>query len=250
MSARAFAAIAGIVVMTTMSNATSVRQERAVTSDATREPVIGLLNIPDVVAGGCGPEQPSRLDVLDAPLGALVQGSVTLRVKGRSSDGSSCEAADVVLSSSGNGSEEDVPTEESDAEVRALIVYERSGEWFRIALNDGSGWVHADPQNFLQYPDLLINRLAYVRKGWDGTLWREPGGVAAMVPETWTTHLGDDLNAEVLSVRRVGKQRWIHVRLVTESCGQILPGLQPVTGWIRAYDSSGRPAAWFYSRGC
>jgi hypothetical protein len=242
--------MAGIVVMTTMSDASSARQERAVTSDATREPVIGLLNIPDIVGGGCGPEQPASLDVLDSPLGALVEGSVTLHVKGRSSDGRSCEAADVVLSSWNNGSEDDVPTEESDDEVPALIVYERSGEWFRIALNDGSGWVHDEPQNFLPYPDLLINRMAYVRKGWDGMLWREPGGAAAMVPEAWTTHLGDDLNAEVLAVHRVGKERWIHVRLVTESCGGTLPGVQPVTGWIRAYDPSGRPAAWFYSRGC
>jgi hypothetical protein len=224
-------------------------QERAVATDQTYEPVAGLLDIPDVVGDGCGVDPPKSLDVFDSPAATAPRGSLRLAVRRSGGDVTTCEAPAFIVRAADGISE--ALSEESDYEVQSLVVYEHSGDWFRIALRRGSKWVRHDPRAFLAYPDLLLNRLAYVRKGWNGTLWPEPGsGAGDAVPFEWRKHLRDDVNAEVLGVRLVGKNPWIQVRLVTESCGETVPGVDPVTGWIPAYSPSGRPAAWFYSRGC
>jgi hypothetical protein len=246
---RALATAAGIALAATMS-AGAGAQERAVTTDQTREPVVGLLDVPDLVGNGCGAtEAPKGLAVFDTPAVQAPRGALRADVRGRSKDGASCEAVALVVR--GPGVSTEALTEESGYEVPALIVYERSGEWFRIALHPGSAWVQHEPRDFLPYPDLLSERLAYVRKGWNGALWDEPGsGPGATVPRAWREHLGQDLTATVLAVRRVGSDTWIQLRLLTESCGETVPGVESVTGWIHAYTASGRPAAWFYSRGC
>ena len=234
----------------TLSTTTSGSQERAVATEATRETVIGLLDIPDIVGGGCGPATPATRDVFDEPTDAAPLGALTLVVRGRSADGGTCDAPHLVLHSKHAQQDLSVPTEESDYEVQALVVYERSGEWFRVALTPGSGWVRGTPQHFLRYPELLLQRLAYINKHWNGQLWSQPAGAARAVPAEWRAHLGDDINAEVLAVRHHGHDSWIQVRLLAESCGETVPGVKPLTGWIRAYAQSGRPAAWFYARGC
>ena len=246
---RAFHGLA-IALATTLSGATSAGQERAVATGATGETVVGLLDIPDLVGGGCGLATPSSLDVFSDPTDPASRGSLTFMVHGRSKDGGTCDEGRLVLRASHTPQDLGVPTEESDYEVQALVVYERSGEWFRVALPRGSGWVRGTAQDFLPYPDLLVRRLAYIRKHWDGQLWSEPGGVARAVPAEWRAHLGDDKKAEVLAVRHPGHDSRIQVRLLTESCGEAVSGVQPLTAWIPAYASSGRPAAWFYARGC
>ena len=243
------ATVAGIALAATMSAAAGA-QERAITTDQTHEPVVGLLEIPDLVGDGCSAaEAPKGLAVFDSPAAQAPRGTLRTYVRGRSNDGASCEAVALVVRGPGVATE--ALTEESGYEVPSLIVYERSGEWFRIALHPGSGWVKREPDDFLSYPDLLTERLAYVRKGWNGTLRDEPAnGPGTSVSFEWRQHLGDDITATVLAVRRVGTDTWIQVRLLTESCGESVPGVGPVTGWIPAYTPSGRPTTWFYSRGC
>ena len=247
---RTLSALTGLALAATISSAAGLRQERAVTSEATRERVIGLLDIPDMVEGGCGPATPATRDVFNEPTDPAPRGALAFIVHGRSNDGGTCDEGHLVLRSRHTPHESGVPTEESDYEVQALVVYERAGEWFRVALPRGSGWVRGASQHFLPYPDLLVKRLAYIRKDWDGLLWSQPAGVARKVPAKWRAHLRDDITADVLAVSQDGPDRWIQVRLLTESCGDTVPDVQPVTGWIRAYAPTGRPAAWFYSRGC
>ena len=174
---RAFHGLA-IALATTLSGATSAGQERAVATDATSETVVGLLDIPDLVGEGCGLATPSSRDVFDEPTDPAPRGALTFIVHGRSKDGGTCDEGRLVLRARHTPQDLGVPTEESDYEVQALVVYERSGEWFRVSLPRGSGWVRGTAQDFLPYPDLLVRRLAYIRKHWDGQLWSEPGGVA------------------------------------------------------------------------
>ena len=95
------------------------------------------------------------------------------------------------------------------------------------------------------YPELLGNSLDYLRKGWDGTLLRSPGGTAATIVAGWRKYLTDDVPVTVLGVRRIGDEVWIEVRLETESCGEKLEGVSPATGWIPAYRLPGtRRSTW------
>ena len=154
-------------------------------TDATGETVVGLLDIPDLVGGGCGLATPSSRDVFDEPTDPAPRGALTFIVHGRSKDGGTCDEGRLVLRASHTPQDLGVPTEESDYEVQALVVYERSGEWFRVALPRGSGWVRGTAQDFLPYPDLLVRRLAYIRKHWDGAAlvraWRRRTGRASRV---------------------------------------------------------------------
>jgi hypothetical protein len=152
------------------------------------------------------------------------------------------------------GDKEEVPTLESGYEVPAAIVFERRGQWFRIRLPKGSAWIRrTDPKEFLPYPDLLRENLAHTLPGWNGILRETPNVSAKITPltEGWHELLERSPSVEYLGSRRVGKDLWIHIRLLTEGpCDQKLEGMTPVTGWISAYRPNRSPSAWFSSRGC
>ncbi len=135
-----------------------------------------------------------------------------------------------------------VPTRESDYEQPALLVLEVRGGWRRIALHDGaSAWLRSDAP-VLDYPQLLAGRMAHAIDPEIGPCAAPGAGCppVARVP-------GTDL--EVLSVRVVDGEAWLHVQALTPRCGagdaEVL-----AQGWIRARRADGRPAAWFHSRGC
>jgi hypothetical protein len=93
------------------------------------ERLIGLLDLPEIVAGGCG-TAPNRATApaFRAPSqNGPSLGTVYWREKGDADCGLMIEQAD--------GSKETVPTLESGYEIPAAIVYERRGPWFRIRLN-------------------------------------------------------------------------------------------------------------------
>lgn len=216
----------------------------------TPERLIGLLDLPDIVAGGCGPA-PKR---------------ATARVfSGPSQNGPSAgtiywreeeDAACGLMIERAGGSKEPVPTLESGYEIPAAIVYERRGSWFRIRLTTGSAWIrHNDAKDFLPYPEVLREN-AYTMQTWDGTLRTTPGssGAVTPLPSGWKAILDRQLNIQYLGSRRVGNDLWLNIRLaatpVNGGCGQTYDGVTDVAGWIPAYHPDRTPLVWFSSRGC
>lgn len=214
----------------------------------TPERLIGILDLPEIVQGGCGPA-PSR---------------GTARVFGRpSQNGPSVgtlywhEVPDVeceVMIEKAGGVKEEVPTLESGYEIPAAIVFERRGQWFRIRLKDGSAWIRrTDPKEFLPYPEVLRGGLASTMQTWDGKLRAPPGVYGRVTPLSaeWKALLDRPLNIQYLGSRRVGNDLWLHIRLAAESaCDQKYEGVTDVEGWIPAYHTDRTPLAWFSSRGC
>jgi hypothetical protein len=47
----------------------------------------------------------------------------------------------IAFQASGFVDEQELPSDESGYEIAAAVVYERRGQWFRIALPQGSGWI-------------------------------------------------------------------------------------------------------------
>src|SRR5262245_27303090 len=248
------ALVAGALLIASVSGPADAVQnwQWAVSANLTRERVVGLLSLPEIVGDGCGPTQPASTTLYAGPAATTESvGSIIFRVADRQPDGGSCGSAQLLVQVAG-GADEELPVDEVSYEIPAAIVYEQSGTWFRVALQRGSAWItRTDSNDFQSYPDLLKERLAYVRKGWAARLWQAPGqGPGTRIPTAWSRYLADNIPVEVLDVQRVNGVSWIRVRLQTESCGETLAGVEPATGWIPAYQTSGRPAVWFYARGC
>jgi hypothetical protein len=125
-----------------------------------KEPVLGLLNLPDVVTADCIASA-AVIQLRGAPSNAAPAAGSLQQPK-------PCE---LMVRRPGPGAAEELPTSESDYELPAAIVLQREGSWFRIALQQGSAWIErANSGDFLPYPNLLKDRLTYLGMGWDGRL--------------------------------------------------------------------------------
>lgn len=207
--------------------------------------VAGLLPLPVAVLERCGPHPPAHVNT--------TAGRVYVLRGDRTPDGTDCSDAYVLLFRT-DGIIEEVPTLESGYEHKAFIVLERTGRRVRIALREGSAWMDdADASAFASYPTLTIDHLAYLREGWDQRVWRIPGGAQAeAASRIWLEQESDGvIDVDVLEVRVVRGQPWVHVRPAVGRCGGDPPPESTLpSGWVPAYRPSGAVNVWFYSRGC
>jgi hypothetical protein len=214
--------------------------------------VIGLLDLPDVTRNFSDDECRSTESVgvqlysTTSNVGAAV-GTVYKRNHPE-------YGCNLLFKRAGTATEEELPSEERGYEIAAAVVYERRGPWFRLAIPRGSAWIErANADDFLPYPQLLTRRMAFLRNDWDSQLRRSAdfGSATEPLPLQWKERVPREIGIEVLRITRVGNDDWIHVRFVTERCGDdTLKGLKPMQGWLPAYRADGTPAAWVYSRGC
>jgi hypothetical protein len=215
--------------------------------------VVGLLDLPDVTENFADGDACKSTELIGAQLydnpsraGAAI-GAVYKRHHPEYGCGLLFKRAET-------STEEELPTSESGYEIAAAVVYERRGRWFRIAVSQGSAWIErANLQDFLPYPQLLSQRMAFLRTDWDGQLRQMAGArfPTQPLPVEWKERVPQGIGIQVLGMTRVGNDDWIHVEFTTERCGDdTIKTLKPVQGWLPAYRSDGGPTAWFYSRGC
>jgi hypothetical protein len=221
-----------------------------------RDQVVGLLRLPDVFGeSACAPFTPKDVNLYATPsLQARAVGTIRVVNPPREPNREDCTELRVIVRHSNSNSDEELPTNESDYEEKAAIVYERSGQWFRIALQNGSAWIRRDNAGgFLRYPDLVATgeRLTYLRAGWNGMLWTDPSNQQSVkAPAAWQDLGTTEIPVTVVSTRTIRGGVWLKLRFELESCGQSLGNVPPLEGWLPAYWSSGETAVWFYSRGC
>jgi hypothetical protein len=151
----------------------------------------------------------------------------------------------------------ELQTEEIGYEVPAAIVYERSGNWFRIALDAGSGWIQVeDPGRFTAYPDLVTSdeRLSYLTDTWDGRLFRAPEPAAALIelPAAWRRLIGSQISfVRVMETQNRNGELWFRILLTgKEACVDAPEDLPEMEGWIPGYAAGNNRMVWFSSRGC
>jgi hypothetical protein len=233
---------------------TASAQRWFVTEHQPAERVIGLLDLPDVTADylnkGCeylAKQESASAQLYSEPSKAA---STTGAVYMRNHPEFGCA---LLVKRAGSLREEELPTQESGYELPAAVVYERRERWFRIAAAQGSAWIErANDKDFRPYPHLLTEKRAHLRNDWDGQLRKTAGVRSAIepVPVEWQKEIRGEIEIEVLGVTRLGNDDWLHVRFAVDGCDDSLKALKPVEGWLPAYRSDGKPAAWFYSRGC
>ena len=159
-------------------------------------------------------------------------------------DSGECDEAQPHFTDAGKAGSRPVPTLERGYEEPALLLLARQGDWLRIDLGSGSGWLRR-PGGYIveSYPELLADKLAYATEAWTGELCESAGGGCRQVTPATAQPV------QVLSTRRVGETHWIEVELTGNPCGD---DTSPPSGrgWIRSHDTAGRPTVWFHSRGC
>jgi hypothetical protein len=225
----------------------------------TRERVIGLVDVPELVGEGRNFDVPVATKLYGTRSEAKPPiGVMEVEIADVETSRLSCGSHTVVLRRANTRTTECMPMSESGYEIQAAIVYERTGPWVRIALQRGSAWMKSgNPEHFHEYPKMLVDNLTYIPDGWDGRLWRTPGESPAGAVSPKVKALlkavegrNDGVAVDVLAVRRIRGGAWIQVRVVDGHCDG--PG-DPVTidtGWVPAYRATRGPAVWFYSRGC
>lgn len=139
---------------------------------------------------------------------------------------------------------------EISAETPAAEVYAHLDGWLKVHRQGlGFRWVQeAEAGPFWPYDTLPIRRLSYLNTEWDGYIWPDPG---AGLP--WYAKASEHSEHAIVvhDSQRIGGSLWFNVELLSESpCEGIDPPRSLAAGWIPAYGSTGKPAVWFYSRGC
>ena len=249
--------VALVLAIGSIAATSGAAQDFIVAQSQNEERVVGLLRLPEIYGDyPCQAFEPAKVNIYSepssqrAPIGAIERVNPI-----KPPEHPDCDTPVVVVRRSGAGANpEAFPSDESGEDFTTAVVYERSGLWFRIALTHGSGWIRREnDEGFLAYPEILMSEsfLTYLRPGWDGSLWTEPGrGTAVPAPDAWRTHRSREIPVRITSTRKVGNDMWIQIRFETETCGQSLGKLPPLQGWIPAHRASRVTSVWFYSRGC
>lgn len=205
----------------------------AVESNGLAEPLIGILEVPNLLGGfseGLWAEPSGN------SIAIYAQPSTVGEIAARIPDTSRVKKLEYSYESSG------------------IVTLERARDWFRVQLEPaGTGWIQpGDHEAFHPFENLIEDGLSYLTSEWNGKLYESPrfATVTTAMDPAWRHRLGDEISVRTLESRRLDDRLWFRVELLEESA---CTGREPrvfATGWIPGHSASGQPAVWFYSRGC
>jgi len=247
---------ASILVLSSLLSPTSTAQDFVVAQSQTEERHAGLLALPEVFGEyPCELFEVKKLDLYATAASQRPPIATIERLNPpKPPNGPECEEPQVVVRRINDNSVEELPMDESGYEHTNAVVYQQSGNWFRIAVPGGSAWIERpNADGFMSYPEALASQafLTYLRPGWDGNIWSNPGvGMGAPAPAVWRAHVKEEIPVRVTSTQIVNGEKWIRVRFENEICGNSLGNLPALETWLPAYRPSRATSVWFYSRGC
>ena len=231
-------------------------QEFIVAQNQTEERPAGLLALPEIFGEyPCERFETKKLDLFALPSKQQAPVATIERLKSAvQPNDQGCSETSVVVRRVSDNRADQLPTDESGYEEVRAVVYQQSGNWFRIAIPHGSAWIErTDSQGYLAYPEQLSGEsfLSYLRPGWDGKIWTTPGVEAGVLaPTAWRAVAKKEIPVHVVSTEIVRGEKWVRVIFETELCSGSLGNLPHLEAWLPAYRSSRETSIWFYSRGC
>lgn len=143
----------------------------------------------------------------------------------------------------------ELATREYSYEASGAVVNAARAGWYRLRLADGrDGWLRAtDAGAFHSLSALVVDRLNYLTRHWDGWVWPSPGAGHPQPPRRVP---GDEQPVRVLASESIGDTLWLQVEVLDRDPCQDGEANAVHAGWVPAYTPAGALVAWFYSRGC
>ncbi|MEM8814307.1 MAG: hypothetical protein AAGE85_00625 [Pseudomonadota bacterium] len=147
---------------------------------------------------------------------------------------------------------DDVVSREIGYEIDAAVVYSAIPGWFRVkAEEEGFGWISADDAGtWFAYEGLPLRRLAYLTEQWSGLVWPSAGAGLPVRADGASAERPREQAVNILENTTIGGMPWFRVEILEDGrCAGGTPKVR-VAGWVPGYGRSGKPNAWYYSRGC
>jgi hypothetical protein len=218
---------------------------------AATDRVIGLLALPQVFGSTmCARFEPEDLPLHSTPDDGTAFAVVRVDRNWSFAPHGGCEG--LAVSVHRGAEREELPTREYDYEMPAAIVLEQRGGWFRVRLQQGTGWIKASTSDRFMPIAALFEEFVGVTAitgSFTGQLLGEPGGrPAATAPKVVPLQ-----PVQVLELRDVGGRSFVKVEVMSRSlcrAGDHGPPEVIATGWLPLHAPSGDPNVWFSSRGC
>lgn len=213
--------------------------------------VIGLLSLPQVFGSTmCAPFEPQDIPLHSTPNDGTAFAFVHVDQNWSFAPHGGCEGLKVSVH---RGAERDeLPTREYDYEMPGAIVLEQQSGWFRVRLQQGSGWIKASiADRFMPIAELFEEFVGVtsITQSFTGPLLAEPGGRAVTpAPKVVPPH-----PVQVLEFRDAGGRSFVKVDVMSHSlcdAGNHGPPEVVATGWLPLHAANGDPTVWFSSRGC
>ena len=239
MSGRRF--VPGIVLAVLATASAAQAQDR----------VVGLLSLPEVYgARQCAPFEPGQIALHTAPNDGKAIAFIRVDQNWSFAPHGGCEGLKVSVHE--GSARREFPTLEFDYEMPGAVVLEQRGQWFKVRLASGSGWLEASAADrFMPLSDLFEEFVGVtaITKEFSGQLVSAPGRAA----EATSPRVAALQPARVIEIRNVSGHAWVHVEVMNHSiCSAAENGPPEVvgTGWMPLHASNGEPTIWFSSRGC
>ena len=213
--------------------------------------VIGLLSLPQVFGREmCAPFEPKDVPLHSTPDDGTAFAFVRVDKNWSFAPHGGCEG--LAVSVHRGNEREELPTREYDYEMPGAIVLEQRSGWFRVRLQQGSGWIKASiGDRFMPIAELFEEFVGVTRltQSFTGQLLAEPGGRVAAT----ASKVGPLQTVQVLEFRDAGGRSFVKVDVMSHSlCDASNHGPPEVvaTGWLPLHAANGDPTVWFSSRGC
>lgn len=132
----------------------------------------------------------------------------------------------------------------TEEEPPGLLVLQRRGSWFQIALTVGSGWVQMTRQHRYLPMTELIKDGAWLTAGWNARLSAAPRTPATIpLPKPDAKEKQSDVFLQILDRQTLSGTTWLHI----EAYSQYEPYEESTRrnlarGWVPIF------AAWYHSR--
>jgi hypothetical protein len=144
----------------------------------------------------------------------------------------------------------ELPAQDYDSERPAAIVLEVRGDWYRVRLPAGDGWLHAAGRDEFVPLQVLLEREAGAFTAPGATVLRTaPNDDAA---PAWSGTPACAI-ARVRGADESAGRRWLEIELVRDDCcaeDAVTEPAAPIRGWLPLRRDDGVPSVWIASRGC